>query len=80
MRCHYCGVMTRTKCGPSHPHLRTRDHVIPMSRGGRKHVWVTLAEWRLVLSLRYRTLCVFAFERARIRVIFTTWMRFLPAI
>lgn len=61
-----------------HPaNMATKDHIIPRSRGGGSHgniMWccsqcnadkhnLTLNEWRLVLSLRYRTLCVFYFER-----------------
>lgn len=34
-RCWYCGVEMRGKrAGQSHPFRRTRDHLIPTSRGG----------------------------------------------
>lgn len=93
MRCHYCGVELLPTWRRDHPRMTTRDHVVPTSRGGKENAWVacclacnrdknnlTLAEWRIVLSWRYRTLAIFAFERARIRVIFTTWMHLIPAI
>jgi hypothetical protein len=80
-RCAYCGVnMTpATHCG----HVDTevsRDHIIPVSRGGHPHQWVlvcrgcnhdkfTLAlnEWRAVLAVRYRTVPVFWFEQQSVR-------------
>lgn len=57
--------------------IATKDHINPRSRGGGSHGNImqccsqcnqdkgklTLNEWRLVLSWRYRTLCIFYFER-----------------
>ena len=56
----------------------TKDHVRPQSRGGKETILVcygcnqdkgnlTLSEWRAVLSLRYRTFCVFWFERQALK-------------
>jgi hypothetical protein len=69
----------------NHAHYRpangvTRDHIIPVSRGGHLQQWVlvchgcnndkftlTLNEWRAVLAVRHRTVPVFWFERESVR-------------
>lgn len=33
--CHWCGCALNTI--PGHPHQRTRDHLIPRSKGGKGH-------------------------------------------
>lgn len=81
--CPYCGkTMYRFK--GMHPQRATKDHVMPRSRGGKHHEWVTachacnddkscltLVEWRAVLSLRNRRIHIFYFERLIPRVIVT---------
>jgi len=80
-RCPYCG--TAMLYGPEYayePRQATKDHVVPLSRGGKRGplVWacrgcnedkaqLALNEWRTVLSYRYRTLCLFWYERILIR-------------
>lgn len=41
LRCHYCGVPTRKNPGsrPAAPDDRTRDHIVPLGRGGSYQRW-----------------------------------------
>ena len=66
-QCFYCGQglvqgADQPK-SPVHPRTRTRDHVVPKSKGGDKKVWacwacnsdktnLTLDEYRLLLAYR----------------------------
>lgn len=77
-QCPYCGVtmtMDLVVSGPHSSHA-TIEHLRPTSRGGCVDDWIIachgcntdkgsllLDEWRAALSVRYRTVCVFWFER-----------------
>jgi hypothetical protein len=75
--CAYCGVKMRrgaTEPGKEQaPTQRTRDHIMPLHRGGKQSAWVhacnqdkhhlTVNEWRIVLMWRRRRPVVFHFEK-----------------
>jgi hypothetical protein len=71
--CPYCGVLLSSRTQNT---SRSRDHVVPKSRGGAGQVQcvccyrcnqekgnLMLAEWRAVLSVRGRRVHLFWFER-----------------